>query len=152
MRICRAPDCENVAAIDRTLCTKHAQRWFKYKSFNLPMRIPKEPMSRRVCRVNGCVALTTESNKKGTLCEIHRYNKRRYGTWEKPKKIELPKNIVHFCHLHGELTEDKVSFNRKSPKGKVYLRCKECRREQSNKRLNDRYIITSNMLLKIPAC
>lgn len=45
IKICRVPNCKNNTRNNRTLCCKHATRWHKYKSFDLPIgryeRVPQ---------------------------------------------------------------------------------------------------------------
>jgi len=57
MRICRAPDCENPAIKQRTVCTKHKHRLRKNGTFDIPERIPKADKLPadivKVCKVHG---------------------------------------------------------------------------------------------------
>lgn len=49
---------------------------------------------------------------------------------------------VKKCKIHGNLTIEQTSLNRRSSNGKTYLRCRICRNEQARKYLNNKYITT----------
>src|SRR5689334_21703762 len=42
---------------------------------------------------------------------------------------------VHTCKKHGFLSEENIVFNRISPKGKIYYRCRICRNANANLQL-----------------
>lgn len=97
----------------------------------------------KICKVEGCVNNPSISNKYSRLCEIHRYNLYKYKTYNRPIKPTFKDGIVKICKKNGELTKDKVTLNRKSPKGKEYLNCKKCRNSIAKNYLErNKYVIT----------
>lgn len=62
-------------------------------------------------------------------------------------------DIVKICKIHGELNHQQTILNKISPKGKRYLRCRECRNSSERKRLKIKYIKTpkKHEKIKVPS-
>ena len=58
MTKCRVDDCDRKKAINGGLCSRHAYRWYKYKSYDLPEKRNKTRVMlpdgiEKICKVHG---------------------------------------------------------------------------------------------------
>ncbi len=88
----------------------------------------------RICKIDGC---GRSFKAKDSVCGKHRYNKLKYGTWEKPIKIKIlkikpsPGSIVTTCKIHGEIFIENAKQIKNN--GNDGFRCRICVNQQSKK-------------------
>jgi Autographiviridae endonuclease VII len=82
-----------------------------------------------ICKVEGCEKIITQ--KRTTLCSMHKDRWERYKSYNLPPKEELPIEILKKCKKHGYLSENLIS--KINHKGRISLRCKQCANEMTRK-------------------
>lgn len=112
MRICRAPDCENTAINQRTVCTKHKHRLRKSGTFEITGRIKKavsdDESIVKVCDIHGELTrdmvyqqYSIHKNKKYPYfqcknCVSDKRKRLYYANHEKSKEYALSQRKKHY--------------------------------------------------------
>lgn len=120
MRICRAPDCQNIAISQRTVCTKHKHRLRKSKTFDIPERVKKcEKLPAdfvKNCKVHGLLKFDQvniqhskyrEKRYKWYQCKECVSLKRQRLYWENPDKYRKRANENRKKHYEKLIKRDR---------------------------------------------
>lgn len=94
IKLCRVEGCINQKPYKSTLCVMHRQRWYKYKSFELPKRFPEGTVT--YCGLHGYLT------KEQTYCHsktkygnpVYKCKKCKYQAVLKYRKINREKHLA----------------------------------------------------------